>query len=112
VAGLPGPVLGETTPSVTGVAVIGVPEAGYAVNVYFKHTGQSLWFAPHLLEFIDHAPGTKVRLEGSPREWVRQVDGEWVETPWVDQSLLPAHDVETPVTRLLARLAKWLPRLG
>jgi hypothetical protein len=74
-AGLTGPVHGATTPSVTGVEVIGGAAADYAINVQLD--GQSLWFAPALLEFVDHAPGTEIVI-GNKR-LVRSASGEWVE---------------------------------
>ncbi len=86
VAGLCGQVYGETMPSVTGVSVIGQVTRDYALNVHFEGRTETLWFAPELLEFIDHAPGTEVRLDGVPKKWVRSASGEWVETkerkPW------------------------------
>ena len=56
-ANLVGNVFGETTPSVTGVEVIGDSEVNHAVYVFFADEKQGFWFAPELLEFIDHAPG-------------------------------------------------------
>jgi hypothetical protein len=79
VAGLHGQVYGETTPSVTGVEIIGTPEHDYAINVHFEDLQQAHWFASHLLEFIDHGPGTEIRLHGVDKRWVRAADGEWVE---------------------------------
>ena len=55
VAGLSGQVYGQTTPSVTGVDVIGELASDYAINVYFEDRQESFWFAPSLVEFIDHA---------------------------------------------------------
>jgi hypothetical protein len=80
VAGLRGQVYGATTPSVTGVSVIGPVTRDLAVNVHFEGRGETLWFAPELLEFIDHAPGTEVRLDGVAKKYVRSASGEWVET--------------------------------
>lgn len=79
VAGLEGKVYGETTPSVTNVEVLGELESDFALNVYFEDRGDSLWFAPSLLEFINHAPGTEVTLEGVPKRWIRTADGRWIE---------------------------------
>ncbi len=86
VADLVGQVYGETTPSVTGVSVIGTLTRDYAINVHFEGRGESFWFASELLEFIDHAPGTEIRLDGVPKKWKRSESGEWIETrdkkPW------------------------------
>ncbi|MBX6312193.1 MAG: hypothetical protein IRY99_04640 [Isosphaeraceae bacterium] len=76
-AGLMGQVYGETTPSVTGVEVVGRSAADYAVNVQLDGRDESLWFAPELLEFVDHAPGTEIVI-GNKR-LVRTASGEWVE---------------------------------
>ena len=78
-AGLVGTVYGETTPSVTGVDVIGELEADYAINVYFEEKGAGVWFEPRLLEFVDHGAGAEIQLEGVTKKWVRSEDGEWVE---------------------------------
>jgi len=76
-AGLTGAVYGETTPSVTGVEVIGRTDEDYAINVQLEGRDESVWFAAGLLEFIDHAPGTEVVI-GNKRI-VRSASGEWVE---------------------------------
>ncbi|MCL4524150.1 MAG: hypothetical protein M1453_06515 [Acidobacteria bacterium] len=74
-----GRVFGETTPSITGVDVIGGSGADYAINVFFEDRNQAYWFAASLLEFVDHAPGTEITLEGVPKKWVRTEAGEWLE---------------------------------
>lgn len=74
-AGLRGTVYGETTPSVTGVEVIGYEGADYAINVMIESTREAHWFAPHLVEFVDHAVGTEIRI--GDHRMVRQADGEW-----------------------------------
>ena len=81
VAGEIGQVYGETTPSVTKVAVIGELVGDYAVNVHFKGRTDALWFVPELLEFVDHAAGTEIRIDGVPKKWTRNASGEWVESP-------------------------------
>lgn len=78
-AGTAGQVYGETTPSVTSVDVIGEIREDYAINVFFEDRKESFWFAPELLEFIDHASGTEVTLNGVPKKWVRTASGEWAE---------------------------------
>lgn len=86
VAGLHGQVYGETTPSVTQVDVIGQLTSDYALNVHFENRDTELWFAPQLVELIDHAPGTKIRV-GNVHA-VRQADGSWVEVKTVSESWL------------------------
>lgn len=86
VAGQLGQVYGETTPSVTGVTVVGPLAGDYALNVHLEGRPDALWFAPELLEFVDHAAGTEITLEGVPKKWTRSASGEWVESspekPW------------------------------
>ena len=85
-AGRVGQVYGETTPSVTSVTVVGKLVGDYALNVHFEGRADTLWFAPELLEFIDHAEGTEITLDGVPKKWTRSPSGEWVESsqkkPW------------------------------
>jgi hypothetical protein len=76
-AGLTGMVYGETTPSVTGVEVIGQPDDDYAIAVQLEGRDESLWFAVGLLEFVDHAPGTEIVI--GDKRVVRAVTGEWIE---------------------------------
>lgn len=79
VAGLDGHVFGETTPSVTGVRVIGPASDDHALNVHFEGREEALWFAPDLVELVDHAPGAEIRLEGVAKKWTRTEDGGWQE---------------------------------
>ena len=81
-AGLIGQVYGETTPSVTGVQVIGKPRTDYAINVRIEGRKETYWFAADLLELVDHAPGTEIRV-GSKR-YVREADGQWRDLPGVE----------------------------
>jgi len=78
-AGREGQVYGWTTPSSTGVAVIGASGEDYAVNVHFDDLGESFWFAEDLVERIDHGAGTVISLDGVDKEWVRLENGEWEE---------------------------------
>lgn len=79
VAGLKGQVYGETTPSVTGVEVIGTLASDFAINVHLEVRGEAYWFAPELVEFVDHAAGTEIRLKGADTRWIRTEDGGWKE---------------------------------
>jgi hypothetical protein len=81
VAGREGVVHGYTTPSSTGVSVIGSPIEDYALNVFFGDLDQSFWFAEDLVEFVDHDEGTVISLDAMDTEWVRLADGEWQERP-------------------------------
>lgn len=79
VAGLTGQVYGETTPSATGVKVIGALSSDFAINVHFEERGESFWFASELVELLDHAPGSEIRLKGVDKKWIRTEDGSWKE---------------------------------
>jgi hypothetical protein len=76
-AGLVGQVYGETRLSFSGVEVGGEIADDYAINMQLQGRPGTLWFAPQLLAFIDHAPGTEVVI-GSKR-LVRSASGEWIE---------------------------------
>jgi len=88
-AGLRGVVYGLTTPSVTGVEVIGEPVDDRALNVRFDDLGKDAWFATHLVELIDYNPGMEIRLEGVPVRWVRAADGSWLEESTLESGPAP-----------------------
>lgn len=77
-AGKSGQVYGETTPSETGVEVIGEAREDYALNVFMEDLDAAFWFAPDLLELIDHAAGTEIVI-GNLKA-VRRADGSWEES--------------------------------
>jgi len=79
IAGLQGQVYGETTPSVTDVEVIGTPSSDFAINVHFEARDEAFWLAPELVEFVDHAAGTEIRIDGIDKRWTRDRDGDWHE---------------------------------
>lgn len=99
IAGTIGNVYGETTPSTTEVEVIGQLTSDYALNVYFDSLDKAYWFAPHMLEFVNHAPGTEVHVKGAAFKSVRQRDGTWKDIP-----LVPPR--KSWYVRLLDRLKK------
>lgn len=78
-AGRIGTVFGETTPSSSRVAVVGVLSSDYAANVFFDDLDEGFWFEEGLIEFVDHGAGTEVRLDGVDKRWVRDANGNWVE---------------------------------
>lgn len=80
-AGLSGQVTGVTTPSVTGVAVIGASSHDVAFTVTVLGQTEAIWFCPELVELVDHAPGTEITLDGAPKKWIRTEDGAWREEP-------------------------------
>lgn len=77
-SGKTGQVYGETTPSITAVEVIGEVKNDYAINVSIDELDSEFWFAPDLLELIDHAEGTEIII-GNSRA-VRRADGSWEES--------------------------------
>ena len=79
-AGRCGVVHGVTTVSVTGVSVVGTPTDDTALNVCFEESNDNAWFAPQLVEFVDHDPGTSLTLDGVPKKWTRDASGRWIES--------------------------------
>lgn len=70
---------GFTTPSVTGVEVVGDLTVDLAYAVHFQDDGHDeTWFSPDLVELVDHAAGTKATV--GDRQFVKADDGTWV--PW------------------------------
>ena len=72
-----GSIYGETTPSLTGVEVVGDTAHDFALNVVFDdgEPKGGLWFAAELVELVDHAPGMEIRVGDT--HLVRRADGEW-----------------------------------
>lgn len=99
VAGLVGSVYGHTTPSVTGAEVVGEITDDVAFNVHFDELNADFWFAPELLEFVDHGAGTEFTLDGAPKKWTRNADGGWDETDTTSD--------DQPKRGFFARLFGW-----
>jgi hypothetical protein len=76
IAGLKGQVHGVTTPSSTEIEYLGDHSTDCALNVHFATLDKDFWLAPDLIEFLDHAEGTAIRVGEGP-EMVRQADGTW-----------------------------------
>jgi hypothetical protein len=67
---------GTTTPSVTGVEVIGSSEEDVALNVHFEDpTLLDAWFSPDLVVLVDHGAGTHIRVGAV--SLVRDANGGW-----------------------------------
>jgi len=81
-AGRTGLVYGLTTPSITSVQVIGSVANDRALAVKLETEPDPLWFDPDLVEFVDHAPGTKIRVGN--KSMTRDAGGEWIEDARVD----------------------------
>ena len=72
---------GFTTPSVTGVTVIGDRGNDDALNVGFEDD-TSAWFDASLVVFLDINPGQIARVGNTT--FVREPSGQWVERPESD----------------------------
>jgi hypothetical protein len=78
-AGRTGSVFGESIPSSSGVGpVIGEDGSDYALSVYFEDTDEQEWFAPNVVEFVDHGGEQEWSLDGGPA-FSRDADGQWRE---------------------------------
>lgn len=53
-AGLTGEVRGATAPSVNRAEVIGKLQEDHAIKVHFEERKEAYWFAPYLLELVQH----------------------------------------------------------
>lgn len=53
-AGKTGEILGETSPSSTGVTYFGDAKDDYVINVEFLDINEEYWFAPDLLELVSN----------------------------------------------------------
>ena len=80
IAGRAGNVHGVTKPSLSRVEILGELSGDQAIHVYFDDLNRGYWLDPGLVEFIDHAPGAAIRLQGVPKQWTRSADGEWRES--------------------------------
>ncbi len=78
--GAVGQVYGVTTPSVTGVTVVGTTADDRAFAVQCQGRKDAVWFSADLLELVDHGEGTEIRLNGVDKKWTRAADGSWIET--------------------------------
>jgi len=74
-AGERGVVYGVTTPSAMGIEFIGTSTKDVALNVHFASRNEAFWFAPELVQFVNHGAGTVVTM-GS-KKGVRREDGSW-----------------------------------
>jgi hypothetical protein len=50
----------------------------FALSVFFDETEEQEWFAPHLVEFVDHGGPQTVTLDAGP-SFTRDADGTWHE---------------------------------
>jgi hypothetical protein len=110
-AGEVGQVLGESMPSASGVGpVIGDRGDDRALGVQLERTGEVVWFAPHLVEFVDHQSGATMSLDGGPT-FVRMPDGTWHEVGAPTEAgamLNPGRRIPHQLPGGLAALMRWL----
>jgi hypothetical protein len=82
-ANLAGVCHGMTTPSATGVEVIGDATDDIALNVHFEGADvEDSWFAPDLVVLVDHAAGSTATV--GDHSFVKTSDGEWLEVGTTD----------------------------
>lgn len=68
---------GMTTPSVTGVEVVGDGVNDVALNVHFDDAAvQDAWFAPEFVALVDDAAGSRATV--GDHAFVTTEDGTWV----------------------------------
>lgn len=108
VAGLEGDVYGFSTPSSTGVDVIGGAPDDYALNVSIDALEKDLWFRPDLVEFLHYNAGTEM-VVGNVKA-VRQIDGSWTETLINSQGSKKTPATRTRWTLLLETLKRLFTR--
>jgi hypothetical protein len=69
---------GLTTPSATGVEVVGTSTGDAALNVHFEADEiPDAWFAPELVDLVDHAVGSKATV--GTTSFAKSADGDWIE---------------------------------
>jgi hypothetical protein len=79
VDGRTGNLAGYTTPSMTGLEVIGEIKDDVAFGVEFKNPHTQLWFAPELLEFLDRTSDLEIQIYGKRWQW--RADGSLAKSP-------------------------------
>jgi len=76
-AGRTGTCFGFTTPSVTGVEVVGGPAADLAFNINFDEGDvDDAWFSPELVESLGPTAGMTASI--GDHHFVITEDGQWV----------------------------------
>ena len=75
IAGQTGIVHGFTTPSQTGVEVVGDCTDDYAIAVTIEGSSSAIWLPENFLEPVDRQLGTTVQI-GS-RRLIRDEQGQW-----------------------------------
>jgi hypothetical protein len=111
--GRSGIVYGESMPSSSGVGpIIGDRGEDFALWVVFADTNEQEWFAPHLVEFLDHGGAQMMKIEGGP-SFVRDPDGAWHEVGGateVGDILNPGRELGRAAPNADGRIRRWLRR--
>ena len=92
---------GFTTPSVTGVEVVGPAGQELAYNIHFE-AGHDAWFASALVELVDHGAGTEAddwRDTAGPRRARRLAPPGLDHAPSIGH--IGAPDPAPPISRML-----------
>ena len=72
-----GQVYGETTPSSTGIKIIGKLADDYALNIFVEDMDKDFWLSPNLIELVDKGAGTEISIGN--KHAIKQEDGSWKE---------------------------------
>ena len=84
----------------------------FAYSVFFDETEDQEWFAPRLVEFVDHGGVQTAAIEGGP-SYVRDADGTWREIggPTEEAELFdPGRPVGSAAPDAMGRVRRWLWR--
>lgn len=85
IAGRIGSLAGFTTPSQTGVEIIGEADHDTAFNVRFQNPDGNAWLPPEYLEFINRTSALEIDIYG--KRWSWRADGALNQRP---ESVLPS----------------------
>jgi hypothetical protein len=112
-AGRSGIVYGESIPSSSGAGpVIGDRGEDFALSVFFEDTDEEEWFAPHLVEVLDHGGAQAMTIDAGP-SFVRDPDGACREVGGateVGDVLNPGLELGGAVPDAKGRIRRWLGR--
>jgi RNase P/RNase MRP subunit p29 len=87
IAGRIGNLAGFTTPSRTGIEILGVAEHDIAFNVTFQNPDDSAWLAPEYLEFIGRTSALEIDIYG--KRWSWRAEGTLNQRPQ-EQEIVPS----------------------
>jgi hypothetical protein len=112
-SGQTGTVFGESIPSTSGVTpVIGDRGEDRALSVTVDETRKSAWFAPHLIEFVDHGGVETMSVDGGP-SFTRDPDGTWHEvggSTGLGNFMKPGGGVPRRVLDPFGRVRRWFEK--